>query len=39
MRFFKWIKEKAAADIITAAIILTGVNAICTTLNLIIALN
>lgn len=39
MRFFKWIKEKAAADIITAAVILTGVNALFTAINLIIALN
>lgn len=39
MKFFKWIQEKAAADIITAAIVLTGINAICTTVNLIIALN
>ena len=39
MKFFKWIKERAVSDTITAAIILTGVNAICTTLNLIIALN
>lgn len=39
MGFFKWIKEKAAADIITAAVILTGVNALCTAINLIIALN
>lgn len=39
MKFFKWIQEKAASDITTAAIILTGVNIICTTINLIIALN
>lgn len=39
MKFFKWIQEKAAADIITAAIVLTGINAICMTVNLIIALH